>query len=341
MDKGEINGFIRSVLAFEPEIRVQTDVRADDFLTQAVNQDSRFVFYISAVSGSRLGMTLIFRIQYRNRDIPLHRVYRVRDGRTLQNVMRRETGAWAMAFGVVAHEALDMSREVRLFLRQNTIPQMQKLSWSHGSNRWGWCMCRFDPVYRGSRERLMEMNRRAEAEAVKLSRAIFLPGMPPEAKCLAAHQYLASTVRYQLPGDDPIEEYRRGSAYGPLVDRVAVCQGYAEAFQLLMKLAGIDCLVVSGGTKRGGDESHAWNLVRLPGEQFLHVDVTWDSREEADLHYYLRSDAFMADRTWDRENIPPSGTGSPSLNRAVRWLTQHADTLVSRGFPRRALPKVT
>lgn len=57
-------------------------------------------------------------------------------------------------------------------------------------------------------------------------------------------------------------------AAGPLVMGTAVCQGYAEAFDLCMDMLSIPCRVVTSN-------DHAWNEVMVDG-QFLSIDCTWD-----------------------------------------------------------------
>lgn len=82
-------------------------------------------------------------------------------------------------------------------------------------------------------------------------------------------------------------------AYGALVEKKAVCEGYSRAFQLLCNRLGIDCINISG-TADG--ESHAWNNVKLDGEWY-EVDVTWndtDGDTEFPIYDYfnLPSDKF-------------------------------------------------
>lgn len=338
MDRQSAREFVRAVLAFQPEIRVD-DANADEVMTAAVDYDSRILFYIASISQRRGPSGIRMLLAYRNREVPLSRVFRVWNSAQAQQVLCREIGGWSECFGIVMHQALDPKTEVRLFLRRNSLSRLHQLGWSRGECRWGWTMVSIRPVYLGDRNLVMEQGRRAEEEAARISRRLFLPGMPPEVKCLAAHNYLAATVRYKLPGEDPLEQYRRCSAYGPLVEKIGVCQGYAEAFQMLMKLAGIDCMTVSGSTKRRGDENHSWNLVHLPSEGWFHVDVTWDSREGSTaMTYYLRSDGFLQDRGWDREHTPAAPRDSAGIDRAARWLRQNREALLHRGFPREALP---
>lgn len=57
------------------------------------------------------------------------------------------------------------------------------------------------------------------------------------------------------------------SIYGVLVNKKAVCAGYAKAFQYLLNLCGIECTYVT-------NKVHAWNLVKLEGD-YYYIDVTW------------------------------------------------------------------
>lgn len=73
------------------------------------------------------------------------------------------------------------------------------------------------------------------------------------------------------------------SAYGALVNGHAVCEGYARAFKLLCRYAGIESILVTGNSRGVG---HMWNMVNLENEWY-HVDVTWDDLRQEPLHTYL------------------------------------------------------
>lgn len=71
----------------------------------------------------------------------------------------------------------------------------------------------------------------------------------------------------------PYESY---SEYGVFVNKTAVCEGYARAFDLCMRLLGIQDIIVTGTADNGQTSgSHAWNAVCLDGNWY-QVDVTWD-----------------------------------------------------------------
>ena len=90
----------------------------------------------------------------------------------------------------------------------------------------------------------------------------------------ALYTWLTERVRYDFryygdPGDMP---YESTTAYGAFRENLAICGGYAQAFQQLLELADIPCITVSG--KLGG-ENHMWTLARIDG-QWLYFDPTSD-----------------------------------------------------------------
>ena len=93
-------------------------------------------------------------------------------------------------------------------------------------------------------------------------------------KVLAAQIYLRSNVEYMETGN-----YLQHTAYGALVNKKAVCEGYAKAYKLLMDAMGIPCDVVI-------NEDHAWNVVCLEGNWYL-VDVTNDDTNGNGMKFFL------------------------------------------------------
>ena len=78
------------------------------------------------------------------------------------------------------------------------------------------------------------------------------------------------------------------NAYGALVDKKAVCEGYARAFQLLCSRVGIECVPINGicesSTSMAGN--HIWNAVCLDGDWY-YVDTTWNDYQPDDSEYML------------------------------------------------------
>lgn len=86
------------------------------------------------------------------------------------------------------------------------------------------------------------------------------------------HDYLVDTIKYnQTVAENPITNgnvHQALDAYGALIGKSAVCEGYAKAFQYLCYTVGLNANQVHG-------VGHEWNVVRLDGEWY-QIDVTWD-----------------------------------------------------------------
>lgn len=61
------------------------------------------------------------------------------------------------------------------------------------------------------------------------------------------------------------------SGYQALTQGVAVCDGYTSAYNLLLKLEGIECTTAATG-------EHIWTVARLDGV-YYHIDPTWGDQD--------------------------------------------------------------
>ena len=104
------------------------------------------------------------------------------------------------------------------------------------------------------------------------------------------HDRLAEKVVYD--GSAPYAH----NAYGALVQGKAVCEGYAKAFQVVLRQLGIQSFIITGSSvnpSTGRPEGHAWNAVRIDGK-YYHVDVTWDDQGENIFYaYFNKSTAVL------------------------------------------------
>lgn len=90
-------------------------------------------------------------------------------------------------------------------------------------------------------------------------------------KVMAVHDYLIDHIEY---ADSHI--VRR--AYGALIERKAVCQGYAQAFQKILSNLNIEGHTVIGYNIPAAAAEpvlHEWNRVKLDGKWY-YIDLTWD-----------------------------------------------------------------
>ncbi len=118
-------------------------------------------------------------------------------------------------------------------------------------------------------------------------------------KSIILHDRLCATSTYYA-GEN------HQNAYGALVQGKAVCNGYARAYQHLLKTVGIPAWYVSGTSRNIG---HAWNLVKIDGEWY-YSDTTWDDTDDNfdffDCVYQymnITTAALLKDHTIDPEFI--------------------------------------
>lgn len=92
----------------------------------------------------------------------------------------------------------------------------------------------------------------------------------------AIHDWLVINVNYDYDiannignctGDEVVFK-----AEGALVNKLAVCEGYSEAFLLLCWTAGIESRLIEG---TGKGSPHEWNIVKVDGKWY-QIDITFD-----------------------------------------------------------------
>lgn len=118
------------------------------------------------------------------------------------------------------------------------------------------------------------------------------------------HDYIVTNTVYGfLDGEEEKLSY---TASGALLKKRAVCNGYAEAMELLLLCSGFDSYMAFGNTEEG---SHAWNIVNIEGEWY-HVDTTWDDpipdMGDEPLHMYLNvnDEIIKETHSWNESAYP-------------------------------------
>jgi len=144
------------------------------------------------------------------------------------------------------------------------------------------------PSYSDSKSNVEKMRKDFDAAAAAAVAAV-PKNISDAEKVLAVNEYLVLNTAFA--GEDDTSAF---TAYHALVEKRAVCQGYALAFSLIMEKLGVTACVVTSSSMK-----HMWNMVELDGKWY-HVDVTWNDPEPdvlgGVLHkYLLLSDAKIRD----------------------------------------------
>ncbi len=133
-------------------------------------------------------------------------------------------------------------------------------------------------------------------------------GMDEYERERALYAWVVSNIEYDWDHQDPraVMDPDSANPYGGLVNHKSICLGFATTFQLLMDMAGVECITVTGAAFRS-TENHAWNMVRLNGSWYC-VDPTWDmdAPEPRYWNYFNVTSDWMAqtDHQWDYDAVP-------------------------------------
>lgn len=121
----------------------------------------------------------------------------------------------------------------------------------------------------------------------------------PYDKVKGVYDWICQNVAYDNDHLDDSSYTAQYTAYAALLDRSAVCHGYALLLYRLLLELGVNVRTVSGVAQ---GENHTWNLVELDGFWY-NVDCTWDApraQAGADYDYFLLCDEEFADHSrWE------------------------------------------
>ncbi len=134
-------------------------------------------------------------------------------------------------------------------------------------------------IYRFDAQTTVNMRAELEAEAYKILSQI-TPQMNDYDIVKLFHDSVISSCTYK-------ETENQNTVYGCLVEKQALCQAYSRTFTYLCSEAGIESLVVLGVA----NEPHMWNIVKM-GDDYYHIDLTWDDPDKADKPDSVRYDYF-------------------------------------------------
>ena len=129
----------------------------------------------------------------------------------------------------------------------------------------------FSPKYTMDYDKRMELQAQIDASTEELLDGISVTDSDYD-KAKYVFEILVQNVDYDSSVDN------NQNIISAFLNRATVCQGYACATQYLLKMLGMESVIVTG-TANG--ESHAWNLVKLDGN-YYYMDTTWGNSRYLD-----------------------------------------------------------
>lgn len=123
-----------------------------------------------------------------------------------------------------------------------------------------------------------------DTTVTKLLNSLNLSGKSEYEKIKAVYDYVCQNITYDYANLEDETYLLKHSAYAALVNKTAVCQGYATLIYRLLLASGVDVRVIPGLDEAG--YGHAWNIVKI-GEVYYNLDATWDAGYDEYL-WFLR-----------------------------------------------------
>ena len=163
-------------------------------------------------------------------------------------------------------------------------------------------------------------------------------------KIKTVYDWMCANISYDYDNLEDSTYLLKHSAYAAIVQKKAVCQGYALLLYRLALEMGVDCRIISG---IGNGGAHAWNMVQL-GDYYYLLDSTWDAEyKKVGLAYefFLRgSENFVdhaAEDSWagyaisavdyDPEAEEETYVASGTCGENLTWTLDEAGTLTISG----------
>ncbi|MBE6598612.1 MAG: hypothetical protein E7638_04135 [Ruminococcaceae bacterium] len=119
-------------------------------------------------------------------------------------------------------------------------------------------------------------------------------------KIKGIHDYVCANVKYDSANASNANHTLKFTCYAALINKTAVCQGYASLFYRMALELGIDNRIIYGTS---GTTPHVWNVVKL-GDSYFYVDTTWDAGRTT-YNYFLKGQSDFKGHT--RQTNPLCG----------------------------------
>lgn len=172
---------------------------------------------------------------------------------------------------------------------------------------------KIDFKYSESTEELKRKEKLVNEKVQEIVKNTITSDMGEYEKEKALYSYLINNCEYDFDTYNSGVWDKNNDEYSALINKLSMCQGYAQAMNRLLKAVNIESKIISGNVIDDGiadDKSgHAWNIVKVNGK-YYHIDATWDSEytdrySESSYEFFNLTDKEIEySRKWDRKSYP-------------------------------------
>ena len=322
--------------AFNQVIAFRTLDDVSNVIKCAINEDPKITYYLHSYSCSGTAGSYELKAQYIHKDTDKSDIQIALSMNECEELLCTYVGKYRKKLIIIARGNLNLNKALDSFYEKHAsfYPNLTNTQCKQYHSNQSYSVFEFSFTYRIGWVKLAQMEMEVDSEVERIAKALFIPDLSNEAKVYLAHNYLAVNVEYVNSRDNRLDLSYTQSAYGALIKKQCVCQGYAEAFKRLMDYGGVECYVIYGQTI-GSSTFHAWNIVSLTrGGNYYHIDVTWDASGDKPAYtYFCKNDAFFkGKRSWNTEYNPKCSGTYPVLAVARKKVMLNKTKLISNGI---------
>lgn len=341
MDEQAIKTIKAGFCSFRPLIRFRTVGNPNISIRRAISQDPAIIYYLHSYTVSGVLGEYEIRAQYIHKDTDRADIQMVLSQFECENLICQYVGSYRKKLIAITKGSLDLSEALKEFHEKHGsfYPNLTNIKGMNYHSNPDYSVFEFSFEYRIGQVKLAQMEQEVNNEVKRIAKLLFKSDMPVEPRIYLAHNYLATTVKYVNNDDNRLDLSYTQSAYGALIKKQCVCQGFAEAFKRIMDTAGVNCTVIYGQVT-GSSTLHAWNLVSADGgRSYYHIDVTWDAAgNKPGYIYFCKNDAYFKEkRSWDKQYHPTCAGSYPILAIARKYVLQNKETLIAGGIDKKIL----
>ena len=172
-----------------------------------------------------------------------------------------------------------------------------------------------DAYKSGDDSQLSEEDKETLKMAGEVIDEVIEDGMDNYEKELAIYQWMVENLGGNSGGSvigRPGGSRRAFTPHDVLVNRDAVCVGYATTFRLFLNMLGMNVHIVH-------NEYHSWDLVELEEGQWYHVDVYSDVHGSMFGNFNMTDQVCSMGHNWDDSALPAADSVkySPAVRNSV------------------------
>ena len=138
-----------------------------------------------------------------------------------------------------------------------------------------------------------------DAKVDEIIKSIIKDNMTDYDKIKTVHDYIINHTKYDVErNENGTSNYESHTAYGPLFQGYAICNGYTDLMAIFLTKLGFDNykIATTADDISYSEAGHVWNAVYY-NNNWLHIDLTWDDPITKDGKDYLLHQYFLVTNT--------------------------------------------